>query len=180
MPTTSTEPNQWAQAHGGEEQTHAAPARREVLRRGMQAALGAVVATSIPLQAFAHGAAPHIEVWRMSDCTCCEQWTKHLQNYFFMVQLREVPDLTPVRQALGMPQSLAACHTARIEGYVIEGHVPALDILRLTRERPSALGLAVPDMPLGSPGMEHNGPKDGYDVLLVARDGSTSVFKSYR
>mmetsp|Transcript_51159 Transcript_51159/g.65481 ORF Transcript_51159/g.65481 Transcript_51159/m.65481 type:complete len:80 (-) Transcript_51159:895-1134(-) len=79
-----------------------------------------------------------------------------------------------------MPESLSSCHTARIDGYVVEGHVPAADILRLTRERPAALGLSVPEMPLGSPGMESGGVKAAYDVLLVAKDGGTRVFNSYR
>jgi hypothetical protein len=84
------------------------------------------------------------------------------------------------KSRLGLPPKLAACHTGQIAGYVIEGHVPAREVKRLLAERPDALGLSVPDMPVGSPGMETGGRSDPYDVLLVKRDGSTEVFASYK
>lgn len=134
----------------------------------------------LPAVPQAHGTVPLVEIWRDPGCGCCELWVKHLRDNLLVVQVREVEDTAPLRKSLGMPEPLASCHTARIEGYVIEGHVPASEIHRLLRERPKALGLAVPEMPRGSPGMEQGGSKDPFDVLLVARDGSTSVFKSYR
>lgn len=150
-------------------------------RRGWLRLMGGLAAAAgLPAVASAHGTVPLVEVWRDPGCGCCELWVKHLRDNLFVVQVRDLEDLAPLRESLGMPQSLASCHTARIEGYVIEGHVPASEIHRLLRERPKALGLAVPEMPRGSPGMEQGGTKDPFDVLLVARDGSTSAFKSYR
>lgn len=92
---------------------------------------------------------------------------------------QDVKDPADYRARFGMPDSLGSCHTARIEGYAIEGHVPAREIKRLLAERPKAKGLAVPGMPAGSPGMESNRPQP-YDVLLVKPDGTTAVFQSYR
>ena len=95
------------------------------------------------------------------------------------MQVHDLEDAAALRKKLGLPERFSGCHTAEVGGYVIEGHVPALDIKRLLRERPNALGLAVPGMPYGSPGMELGNKKDRYDVLLVNRDGSASIFKSY-
>jgi hypothetical protein len=106
---------------------------------------------------------------------------EHLQASGFKVEVRDVGN-TAARKRLGMPEQLGSCHTATVGGYVIEGHVPAADIQRLLKERPAALGLAVPGMPVGSPGMdgpEYGGRKDPYDVLLVQADGSTRTFSRY-
>lgn len=154
--------------------------RRELLRLSMKTALGAAVFGGLSSGSFAVAPKPGIEVWRTRDCSCCGKWITHLQDQGFTVQSRVVADVSPIRTTFGMPESLSSCHTARIDGYVIEGHVPAADILRLTRERPAALGLSVPEMPLGSPGMESGGVKAAYDVLLVAKNGGTRVFNSYR
>ena len=135
---------------------------------------------SAPGFVLAHAGSTHLEVWKNADCGCCDQWVKHLQNYNFSVKANDVEDTAEIRKGLGMPAEFAGCHTARAGGYVIEGHVPALDILRLLRERPQARGLAVPEMPTGSPGMERGGQKDRYDVLLIGFSGDSSVFKSYR
>ena len=142
------------------------------------AAAGAAV-LSLPRVAVAHGDSPHLQLWRNPDCGCCNLWVKHLENYQFTVQVHDVEDAAALRKKLGLPERFSGCHTAEVGGYVIEGHVPALDIKRLLRERPNALGLAVPGMPYGSPGMELGNKKDRYDVLLVNRDGSASIFKSY-
>jgi hypothetical protein len=99
----------------------------------------------------------------------------HLQANGFMVSGKDVDDTAPVRASLGMPAKLGSCHTAVINGYVIEGHVPAEDIKRLLKEKPKAVGLAVPGMPLGSPGMESTNPQP-YSTLLVMKDGSTKVW----
>ena len=107
----------------------------------------------------------------------------HLRDHGFAVTERPEDDLAPVKRRLGVPSALESCHTALVEGYVIEGHVAADLIDRLLRERPKIAGLAVPGMPVGSPGMDgpaYGGRKQPYDVLLVQRDGGTRVYQSYR
>lgn len=124
---------------------------------------------------------PVAQVWKDPSCGCCKDWISHLQRDGFQTQLYETGN-TAVRQRLGLPAKYASCHTARIGNYVIEGHVPAADIRRLLAEQPKALGLAVPGMPVGSPGMdgpEYGGRKDPFDVLLVMADGSSRVYRSY-
>ncbi|MFN3493882.1 MAG: DUF411 domain-containing protein [Hydrogenophaga sp.] len=124
---------------------------------------------------------PLVEVWKDPQCGCCNDWMRHLEANGFRVQAFDSGNVG-MRQRLGMPQALGSCHTARVGGYVVEGHVPAADIQRLLRERPAALGLSVPRMPVGSPGMdgpEYGNRRDPYDVLLVQRDGSTRVYASY-
>jgi len=124
---------------------------------------------------------PAVQVWKDPNCGCCQDWVDHLTQHGFAVQVIDEGN-AEMRKRLGMPQKYGSCHTARVQGYVIEGHVPASDIHRLLRERPRALGLAVPGMPLGSPGMDgpaYGGRNQRYDVLLVARDGSTKVFSTH-
>jgi hypothetical protein len=126
--------------------------------------------------------AAEIEVYKSPTCGCCNDWIRHLQADGFKVKATDVPESRHYRARFGMPQKLGSCHTAVVAGYVIEGHVPAREIRRLLRERPRALGLSVPGMPVGSPGMdspEYNGQVDPYDVLLVQADGRASVFASY-
>lgn len=130
----------------------------------------------------AHAALPAVEIWKSPDCGCCKDWVKHLQANGFAVRVHDVGN-TDARAALRMPIAFGSCHTAKVGGYAIEGHVPAREIRRLLKERPDAIGLAVPAMPLGSPGMdgpEYGGRKTPYDVLLIARDGSSRVFQTYR
>ena len=122
-----------------------------------------------------------VEVWKDPNCGCCHLWVEHLQAHGFKVNVRDVGN-TAARQRLGMPEKLGSCHTATVGGYVIEGHVPAADIRRLLKERPVALGLSVPGMPIGSPGMdgpEYKGRKDAFDVLLVQKDGTAKSFQAY-
>ena len=140
---------------------------------------GAVLVNALPSGASAHGTVAHLEMWSNDGCDCCNQWAKHLQNYQFEVVQHKVEDVAAMRKQLGMPEKYAGCHVARVDRYVIDGHVPALDILRLLREQPQAIGLAVPDMPVGSPGMERAGKKDPYQVLLIGLDANATVFKSY-
>lgn len=127
--------------------------------------------------AFAQGA-PRVEVFKSASCGCCGAWVEHMRQNGFQVIAHDVGDVPAERKKLGMPDRLGSCHTAKIGGYVIEGHVPAGDIRRLLKEKPKALGLAVPSMPPGSPGMESPRPIP-YDTLLVARDGTTRVFASH-
>jgi len=127
--------------------------------------------------AVAH-AADTIEVWKDSGCGCCTKWVDHLKASGFKVRTREVNDMNAARAKNGVPQALGSCHTARVGGYAIEGHVPAADIKRLLRERPQGAGLAVPGMPLGSPGMEADRTQP-YDVFLFTADGRTRVYRHY-
>ena len=124
-------------------------------------------------------AKPVIEVYKTATCGCCGEWVKHLRASGFEVRAHDVKEPAQYRQKFGVPDRLGSCHTAKVGGYAIEGHVPAGEIRRLLAERPRAKGLAVPTMPLGSPGME--GPRrDPYDVLLFDARGETKVFASYR
>jgi hypothetical protein len=130
----------------------------------------------IPL--FAVAAAPAIELYKSANCGCCVDWIRHLEANGFAVKANNVANPTDYREKFGMPQELGSCHTALVQGYAIEGHVPAADIRRLLQERLKAKGLAVPSMPLGSPGME--GPRrDPYDVFLVQADGRYSTYRHY-
>jgi hypothetical protein len=126
-----------------------------------------------------------IEVWKTPTCGCCKDWIKHLQANGFEVKAHDVSDAVKrdYRQRLGLADRFGSCHTALVGGYLLEGHVPASEIQRLLKDKPRALGLAVPGMPVGSPGMdgpEYGGRKDPYDVLLVQRGGTSSVYQSYR
>jgi hypothetical protein len=130
----------------------------------------------------AHGFAeelPTMTVWKSPWCGCCGNWVEHVRAAGFEVEVKEVEDLGVVKRMAGVPDDLESCHTARVGGYTVEGHVPVSDIIRLLDEQPNAHGLVVPGMPSGSPGME-NGEQDPYDVLLIKRDGETEVFRSHR
>lgn len=113
-------------------------------------------------------------------CGCCAQWGQHMEAAGFEVEVQKTEHLAHIKPAMGVPAELASCHTAKIGGYFVEGHVPAREVQRLLAERPAARGLAVSGMPMGSPGMEvPDGRVDAYEVLLVADDGSTSVYARY-
>jgi hypothetical protein len=122
--------------------------------------------------------AASIEVWKSATCECCGAWVKHLEANGFTVKVTaaEPSALASLNRQAGIGDKLASCHTAKIDGYVIEGHVPGTDIKRLVAERPDAIGLAVPGMPVGSPGMEQGAEFEPYDVLLIKKDGSTETF----
>ncbi len=148
-------------------------------RRFSLAGLAALVA---PAWAVAQAPAVQVEVWKSPTCGCCKDWITHMEKSGFRFTVHEVGN-TAMRQRLKIPMALGSCHTALVGRYAIEGHVPARDVLRLLKEKPDAIGLTVPGMPVGSPGMdgpEYGGRKDPYDVLLIAMDGSTRVFSSYR
>ena len=155
--------------------------RRSILQAAA-ALLGAAALTS-PLIGLAQ-TKPLVEVWKSPTCGCCLDWVAHLEASGFKVSTHDVSEAAKAAQRLklGMPEKLGSCHTAVVDGYVLEGHVPARDIRRLLKERPKALGLAVPGMPVGSPGMDgpaYGGRKDPYGVMLVQRDGGSSVYQSY-
>ena len=143
----------------------------------------AAAAIALPTWALAQKAATAtaIEVWKSPTCGCCKDWITHLQANGFKATVHDNGN-TDQRAALGMPIRYGSCHTALVGGYAIEGHVPARELRRLLAEKPKAVGLAVPAMPLGSPGMDgpvYGGRKDAYDVLLVLADGSAKVYQSY-
>lgn len=126
-------------------------------------------------------AAGSVEMFTTSGCSCCVAWARHLRNAGHTVTVKDVAmgELARIKLAAGIPALLAACHTAKIGGFAIEGHVPSREIDRLLAERPDAVGLAVPGMPIGSPGMEAGSTRVAYDVLLVRKDGTTEVYASY-
>jgi hypothetical protein len=130
----------------------------------------------------AASAMPRVEVWKSPTCGCCRDWITHLEANGFSVRVHETGN-TSMRNLLKMPAVYGSCHTAKVAGYVIEGHVPAQDIQRLLQEKPAAIGLAVPGMPVGSPGMDgpaYGGRQDPYDVLLIQTDGAARVFQPHR
>lgn len=121
---------------------------------------------------------PPVMAYRNPGCGCCETWAERMKQAGFSVTIADDPALEARRSGLGVPAELASCHTALIGDYVIEGHVPPEDIVSLLEKRPAARGLAVPGMPMGSPGMETGGAADNYDTLLMAADGTWSVYAS--
>ncbi|WP_067219164.1 DUF411 domain-containing protein [Stappia indica] len=142
---------------------------------------GAALLAASPLAALAQGAGPAIHVMKDPNCGCCSAWIEILENDGFAVTTEHSAGTALMRYKLdsGIPQEMASCHTARVEGYMIEGHVPVADIRRLLDERPDVVGLAVPGMPYGSPGMGPENEREAYDVFLILRDGSTEIFTSY-
>ena len=140
-------------------------------------------AALFPISLFAGKSADSykISVWKSPSCNCCNDWIKHLQSQGFTVKTFDTGNAAS-RSNFGIPNEFGSCHTAYIDKYAIEGHVPAQDIKKLLNKRPDAIGLAVPGMPVGSPGMdgvEYGYRKDSFDVLLIKKDGGVEVFKSY-
>ena len=160
-------------------------------RRRLLLALGV-----LPLAGLAQAAAPsaakgtapaaaapltEVQVWKEPTCGCCKDWIAHMETEGFKVFVN-VGGTNATRARLGIPQNLASCHTALVGGYAIEGHVPAREIRRLLKEKPAAIGLSAPGMPIGAPGMDtpsYAGKKNPYNVMLVAKDGSASVYQKY-
>ena len=150
-------------------------------RRALLAASGAIALLG-PGLLRAQTQQHHMEVWKSPSCGCCKVWIKHIEAHGFRVTVHDVGN-TAARARMKIPMKLGSCHTALVGRYAIEGHVPAADVLRLIKDAPDAVGLAVPGMPVGSPGMDgpdYGNQRDPFDVLLVANDGSTRVFNSYR
>ncbi len=138
-----------------------------------------LVATGLPVTV--HGTGISIHVLKDPNCGCCSAWIDILKADGFGVTVEEArpADLTRFKLRHGIPKTMISCHTGGIEGYMIEGHVPAADIRRLLNTRPDAIGLAVPGMPFGSPGMGPESEREAYDVFLIRRDGSTEIFSHY-
>lgn len=118
---------------------------------------------------------------KTQSCGCCVAYVKRLEERGHVVEARNLPmaSLMEMKVESGIPPEMTGCHTSKVAGYTIEGHVPSEDIERLIAEAPDAIGLAVPGMPMGSPGMEYGESRDAYQVFLINRDGTTSVFNSY-
>lgn len=120
-----------------------------------------------------------LEVIKTPSCGCCKLWVERMQAAGFTVTTRDVADTSPTAKAAGVPDGLRSCHTAKIGGYVIEGHVPAADIRRLLAQKPKAVGLSVPGMVPGSPGMEMGGRMDRYQVMLIQKGGKHTVWATH-
>jgi len=147
--------------------------RRALLAGGA----GLLLATQLP--AWAQG--PLVEVWKDPDCGCCKDWVSHLEANGFRVKVNDTGN-DAMRKRLGVADKYGSCHTALVGGYALEGHVPAREISRLLKEKPAAIGLAVPGMPVGSPGMDgkiYGDRKDAFDVVLLTRDGGARVYQRY-
>lgn len=140
-----------------------------------------LLAGTLPLAAAPPAVAaekPLLTVWKDPWCGCCTAWARHVEAAGYAVRIIESADLAPVRERLGVPQELAGCHAAEIDGYAVDGHVPAEAIDRLLALRPPVTGIAVPGMPSGSPGME-GGPVDTYDVIAFDREGGARRFMRF-
>jgi len=125
-------------------------------------------------------AGPEIVMYKSPTCGCCGSWAEHLSDAGFTVKEIKSDDMDAIKVKYGVSENLASCHTALIDGYIIEGHVPAADVQRLLKERPDIVGLTAPGMPQKSPGMQNKGQKpEGYDVLAFDKDGKVSVFSHY-
>jgi hypothetical protein len=139
--------------------------------------MAALAIGSFPIAAFAAS----LEMMTTGGCSCCHAWARHVREAGHEVIVKDLAMGQLMKRKLdsGIPAALTACHTAIVDGYLIEGHVPEQDIGRLLTERPDALGLVVPGMPIGSPGMESGNKREAYDVLLLKKDGSTELFARY-
>jgi hypothetical protein len=149
-----------------------------ISRRDWLAATAAAAALVLTRRAAALPAAgapaKAITIYKSPTCGCCAKWVDHVRAAGFAPTVHDTPNMDPIKVKFGVPTALQSCHTALVDGYVVEGHVPAADVLRLLRERPKVKGLAVPQMPAGSPGMEMGGAADRYDVIAFAADGKTT------
>jgi hypothetical protein len=120
-----------------------------------------------------------IVVYRSPTCGCCEKWLAHLKQNNFNIQDIVTDNVQAIKDKYGVPQEMASCHTAIVDGYVVEGHVPAKDILTLLKAKPKVIGVSVPGMPKGTPGMEMGGAKDPYDVVSFDRDKRFEIFSNH-
>lgn len=153
---------------------------RTVSRRAMLASL-AGLAFAGPLAGSlgamtSRRALPKMVVYKDPNCGCCKQWVAHAQKAGFTVEAHDTSDMDTVKASMGVPAALASCHTAKVGTYIVEGHVPADLIIKMIDEKSTSRGLAVPGMPMGSPGMEMGNRKDAFDVVAFEKDGKTRVY----
>jgi hypothetical protein len=146
-------------------------------RTFLSAVAGLSAVASVPARAAP--ASPAVHVFKSPPCGCRGARVEPLKASGFDVRVTEVDDTAAARKRLGMPDAFGSCHTATVGGYVLEGHVPAAEVKRLLGAKPKAIGLAVPGMPVGSPGMEVGSRRDPFDVLLVERNGRSTVYARY-
>lgn len=123
---------------------------------------------------------PEIVIYKSPTCGCCKKWASYLQDNGFKVTQVDTQSMRAVKTKMGVPQAMASCHTAIVDGYVVEGHVPVKEIRRMLEQKPAIKGITVPGMPIGSPGMEQGARKDSYDVLAIQHDGSATIYERYR
>jgi hypothetical protein len=157
---------------------------KAIFRRRLLLLSAAAVGTIVFLKnAQAQTVLPLVTVWKTPTCGCCKLWVEHLEKEGFTVRTNDVAQTAPVRDRLGIPNTMGSCHTGWVAGFAIEGHVPATEIKRLLAEpqslREQVIGLAVPGMPVGSPGMEMGSKRDKFDVMLVLKGGVGRVYQSY-
>lgn len=138
----------------------------------------AVAATLLGSRVAAATTTPNINVYKSPTCGCCGNWVEHLRSSGLKVAVNDIADIDAFRAKAGVPAALASCHTALVDGYVVEGQVPAADIRKLLADRPNALGLAVPGMPASAPGMDST-RSSRYDVLLFDARGTTRLYNTY-
>ena len=145
-------------------------------RTWIRAALagGATVLTVSPLAAMRRASATKIVVYKSPSCGCCKAWVTHVEKAGFTAEVHDVDDVTPFKKKYGVPDKMASCHTAVVENYVIEGHVPADLIYRVLKEKPAIVGLAIPGMPQSAPGMDMG--KVPYEIIAFTKSGQTSVY----
>lgn len=137
----------------------------------------AIAVSALVLGSAANAAA--LTIYKSASCGCCAKWVEHVEKHGFTVTVVNVDDVMAVKAKAGIPDKLASCHTSKVGGYVVEGHVPAADIKKLLAQKPKAKGIAVPGMPMGAPGMEHGDHRQPYQTLLIKADGSTAVFAQH-
>lgn len=145
-------------------------------RHALAAVATALLLSSGPVLA---ASLPQVEVFKSPYCGCCGAWVDHMKAAGFQVKVTQVADTSASRKSLGLPDSLASCHSAKVGNYALEGHVPAAEVRRLVASKSNALGLAVPGMPASAPGMDAPGRRDAYQVLLLDKKANSTVFASY-
>jgi len=140
-----------------------------------------LAATAIGLATLGHATAADDEVTMFKDpnCGCCGKWAEHMRANGFKVKEVATGEMGAIKRTAGVPQALGSCHTAKVGGYVVEGHVPAADVKRMVADKPAITGISAPGMPMGSPGMEGPYPSDRYDVVSFDAAGKTAVFASH-
>lgn len=142
--------------------------------------LGSLLGLSLTVQAApAASTVPEITVYKSATCGCCKKWISHLEANGFKVVPQDMKDLRMVKTMSGVKPQYASCHTGVVNGYVMEGHVPAADVKRFLAEKPDAVGLSVPGMPVGTPGMEQGDRRDNYRVLMLKKDGTTETYAQH-
>jgi hypothetical protein len=152
---------------------------QRIFRLTVLAVVATLTSASAPYAIHSRDAVTTVTVFKDPNCGCCKSWVEHLRKHGFDVVARDTSDVSGIKRSARVPDRLVSCHTAFVEGYVVEGHVPAADIQRMLKEKPKVAGIAVAGMPAGSPGMEVGSRVDKYDVVAFNRDGTTRVFASH-